>query len=1718
MPSPQASRPVANRKGGLTTPAKKKLDIGQPLGPHDTASVRERVRRWQEQGGGVVTASDICVEEEEEQVPEVEEDITIKKAAAAAATCAEKKESVKSKERESRPSRTQTSARDGPDPTANRHRSHTPKRRVVSDEHWKKNRSTPKLGTEEDESRPREERRRRRKESSGTIKEETTPKGSPKTYDNDGIRVYATPPSSRQTSAVQSGAKDDDNSDLQTIVEDDRRAKSPVRSEDGEDARNTTTPEVTPEASDKKDARRQSLRNSPSERRPKPTGNRGSLRIHKGGLLSNIIDLSKELFTAPEAPPAPAPKPSKVEAWLEDTPDPYEENSVDVPPASFVGAPKSEAGSDAIDSSQAASPTPTDPNAIWDDVGKKEVTRDDSLRRRRKRRAGHSKSMRLSSRPLATDFAPESSKSEEKPAPKSRRSSLQYSESAYTETEAPPSDIFTIKAEEMDKPEPLSMRRRNIPTRGRKPLSTIFSVDTSDAKSQAPSVGKENAIPESTLDADEKAEARDHFDPDSMSMAPSQLKRRLTNHSDLMSVLSMPGGRSKSIRSARSIRTNRSRLEKATVADLLKELSTDEEKYLRELRTLVDGVIPVLLSCVLSKTDSTVAAGLFGPAASNDDVSYSKPIVQMGVALERLKALHKRIPLNSVTSLLTWAQGAQRVYTEYLKSWRLGFQDVVVNLAPPEEPRKTVDGSTLDDGMSLDENGDVIGGDGDKVDVAYLLKRPLVRLKYLSKTFKGINVLEPSPNAAAAAEKYQELVVEARRRTNEERARLEDDAAAAIDPTRCRDPKTMAVLAGVTVDKTRKVRARDVFNLGLHHSSGQWVDCRSELLLRDDAPGRGNGGDLLIAEVGETGRWLLFPPIEIGRLSARKGETAGELVVMIRGFASGGREWRELLSLQQEDEQAAEEWVQLLGDSPVPPAIESPSFGFKDLAEPRSPVGDSNGLTVPTPTTPTRSRAPSPREVDVPFGEQASVIFDRGSSPTTSRPTTSHSRKSHNQESLLSLQTGSQVSAFTAWSDSRATSSDDARASASAPASPSSLRRSRAHRRSRSRLSTQFASSETNLPLPKEGPSLAELASQLASSVAIDEKDVPPSPTLPEPASPTHSSTSKETTRPARYHRRQSTVPDPDLAAESNIDPAPPASPVFAPPEAIPEPKTPPSPSKWASFFGRRGDTSSPSKLQKPNPIVTKDIHEVFADDLPSPVTERPIEEFEPTPPKPPPHRSPSPGPVPKLEDAPIIYSPKTPSRLRKRSSSPLKHEYEPSTATESSDTDSTESSDTETDSDSEYDPLESEERAYGDVVPELPLIRGDAKRSPPVSHPSTLAPSNSASQAPYHRVPPQPEKSNKTVASIFRWSDSGSWESLHQDICNIVVSPGMIEAYEIETADSKRSSRSRKPLVALELTPIVLLRRGTALDISIRSPPTDASRLKKIGNNIMFRSPSPAECEALYLLVNHARINNPTYIALQNARGPYMQIPGQGGLARHSSGRGRPESGSTDGSGWFGVGRRNSYRASKIAPPSIGMSDSSVGSMSSAFSALRRFGAGSRMFSLSRSTVTSREGSGQARSLFSDETLGSGTTGSGRSGATTPADLGEAPVEGIGLTNTKIRLYVRESSTKWQDLGSARMTVMPSADDSVASGKRIFISNKDRGKTLLDVTLSEQHFERIGRTGIAINVWEEVGDGEGGVKKEGGVMVGMNRVYMVQMKGEAEAAYMFGLVGRLRY
>lgn len=292
-----------------------------------------------------------------------------------------------------------------------------------------------------------------------------------------------------------------------------------------------------------------------------------------------------------------------------------------------------------------------------------------------------------------------------------------------------------------------------------------------------------------------------------------------------------------------------------------------------------------------------------------------------------------------------------------------------------------------------------------------------------------------------------------------------------------------------------------------------------------------------------------------------------------------------------------------------------------------------------------------------------------------------------------------------------------------------------------------------------------------------------------------------------------------------------------------------------------------------------------------------------------------------------------------------------------------------------------------------------------------------------------------------------------------------------------------------------------------------------------MLRSRNAQECSQLYAMINHSRINNPTYIALQNARGPYGQSSWAEAMDRQNAAR----STSGSGGGWLAgtLGRRSSYRKTSTRAASISAAtESSVGTMNTALrSALGRFSfAKNKRFNIRGSTLGSRS-------------TNSFDTGSSGSGTGTPQDPQRAPGAPAGITNTKCRLYERDSLTKWRDMGAARLTIMlpdrstpastmregkgsPGLRD-ITQEKRIVVVGKTKGETLLDVTLSESCFERVARSGIAVSVWEDlVGvDGVAGrAAVTGGVSGARARVFMIQMKSERECAYSFSLLGKLRY
>ena len=1733
----------------------------------------------------MITASDIVVDAEDDKPTPA----TVNRSADTVTQTPSKSANADADENEADTSKRRTGRRESrvENGIKDRDRSGSaPRKRVVSDGHWRKKRSHQKRATTGSpavdfaaavptKTLPDDGIRVRAIPEadlgSENKRKSTEAAGKRTTKVDDGIRVYATTPEGRRRSQRRispdegsSRSKSGDGSDRgkagysASLSRSRKPAHLLGEEEDSPKVGSSAAKEELKrrKGSHKRDATQEI---TPRLARGSSSEERRSDKPHKASILSQVFDDSRKIFSKPEPVPVQPPRIPTIEAWLDETPDPFVEG--ETPPN--ADHTYSDAGFRETKVLPEEVPT-EDPNRIWDSLGRDEHSNSrgagGSSRRRRRVRS----SALYEDNPFSTNLATEPPLDspnttaaaklvdlvQDNTYPLTRPMGIEKSEISATISSCATSSVEPCKPKPLARPPGLN-RKRPFPSTGVHRLSTIASVETFQTRETndvaSSEVSRVSSLLMQPVDETPHSEAGDTFDPHSLPERHTSLKRRLTTHADLISVLSVPRRGSKSIQSARSIRTNRSMLATATIGDLMKELSSDESKYMRELHTLVDGVIPVLLTCVLSKSDSAVAAGLFSPSAnSSNDPSFTRPIVDMGIALERLKSLHKRIPNQDSKALLTWAQGAQRVYAEYIKAWRLGFQDVVVNLAPAQEEESVslkepnTHDETLDDGLPRNKDGDVINTDGERVDVAFLLKRPLVRLKYLSKTLKGINFIMPSTEAETLAKRYQNMVVDARHRLNEEQARLEDEAAANIDPTRAREPRTLAPLIGVTIDRTRRVRARDYFNLALQHSSGQRVDCRVELLLRDDSPDQGTSGDLLICEVDSTGRWLLFPPIQRGRLSARNGDLKGEIVAMVRGLHSHGQEWQETMVLRTDEETIGFEWVQMLGLTPVPPQIiRTQSFAARNGNHNTTSASASLVVVHSAPTTPGKSRTPSPREIDIPIGEQARSLSKRWTptreksdseelmSPISVRSTERARLQKSPKNIAISLPSSPTLVPRAEFEDlvTTPTRSPDFHerrpASVSTPGSldealrlagsesSSGLRRAKAKRQSRARDQSPAPPSSTrSLYLDDASQSPAQPAQTLSKTEAIqnarttgynaiDQKQ--PEHTFVSGSSNDRSKTRDDPkkVRPS-YHRRCSSVPSLELPRIPKIrKDSPPTTPVFSPSE---EPEWPATPSL--------GETTAhtPTKLRKKRPSAQE--------------KETQISERE-GPPSPPVHRSSSPVQL-KGSITPKLGSPTSASHTKRRSSSPLKHEYEPSTASESSsdsDASTVERHDMTSVSDS------SSDEELDDVDAPTPLLPLGAfphftKGSPQGSLYSlpngTLTPSQSASQAPYKTVPLQPAKATKTIASIFSWSDKGTWESLHPDECSVVITPGLIEVFEMTAAHSKpanttvrsdtdselssASHESEKPLIALELTPLVPLRRGTALDISVRSPPTSNSKITS-SNNIMFRSRNPEECEALYAHFNHSRINNPTYIALQNARGPYSESYGFALNRRSTARRGKS-------SNWFGWGAsKSSYRASSAPTASIAPSESSVGTMTTAFSALKRFGSSGRMFNIARSTITSRNGS-RSNSIYS--------TSSGSSSHVASLDLSKGSP--LGINNAKIRLYQRETASKWRDMGSARLTIMlplnashppgsppglPKAHGHTGQEKRILINGKMKGELLLDVCLGESCFERVARTGIALSVWEEVKgpNGEvGTVGAVGGVGGTRARVFMIQV------------------
>ncbi|KAG8405985.1 hypothetical protein J3458_021332 [Metarhizium acridum] len=1109
------------------------------------------------------------------------------------------------------------------------------------------------------------------------------------------------------------------------------------------------------------------------------------------------------------------------------------------------------------------------------------------------------------------------------------------------------------------------------PTSGDHELSTILSEDSSSAiDSDLTSDVTQSTLTQSTILTKDSGASKPDENP------TAGLKRRLTKHSDLVSVLSLPDDTSipnaaKSNRCRPSLRKRRNASGEVTPQELLREFIDDENLYLRELKTLVDGVVPVLLSHVVNGTNATE---LFGPSASGKvPDGISKSVVNMGVALEKLKSAHKKAPTTDIRKMANWAHGVVPMYDSYLKAWRLGFDDVVVNLAPAADGMDDAD--SLLDALPRNETGDIVNGDGERVAVAHLLKRPLIRVKQIAKLMRCVDSIVASNDTHELLRDFENLQDKARRRYREETARIVDEEAANTDTSRCRDLGTLDGCHAVLVDPSRQVSAKDIFSLSLCHSNGQRLDCQVELIHRDNQRNITDRGDVLIRETGGSRKpYLLFPPISMSMISARTGDSHFDVVVMVRGTTKEVA-WREVFTLTADNEDQILDWLDILPVHPVPPLEFGPQTPREAEEKPQN-----------QPRTPTRQREPL-------------------------------------------VGTATEAS-------------------------------------------------------PEKSP-----RSPIAKDVSVS----------------TPTSMSKKTT-PSRYHTRTPTVGQ-----------TPPSSVTQSPQRHSEDLDKTPTKDDYNARENPESRGRPLKESMRPDPAVFQPRRQA---QVPNSTPYR-----QDGAPPPPVHKTLSTSPKTEggniSKSAPAIPPPAVDhhgsDRLKRRGSSPLKHEYLPSDQSSTSEAYSTEESEVES-SDDEIESLDIPETELGVSIKEEDPRRPQPSSTLMPESECSLTPSNSASQAGLHGHSVAPdEQIARYMARISRWSDKGMWKDIVADPCSVVVTNGLIEAYNCRTASEK--ANIDPPLLALDLTPVVLIRQSTAVDLEIRSSVQSHSKLYQShnGGNFRFRCFAAPDCYNLYMSVHQARLHNQKFIQLENeARFKSFgerQPPENDG---ETSSRRRS---------WFG--RKNSYRSSIRAPSQSHDGGSTPSSTPSASSFLKRLTVNGNMsFNIARSSIDrrSRAGSGVHSLYTSGSSSASGTPP--RSPSVSVAQSSHHPMN-LGTDNIRIRLHLLVTPAKWEDYGNCSLQIRrppPGWRQALRADhgleKRITVTtlpkkDSEEAKIVLDAVLGSGCFSSMGSRGIVCGVWEEVKNGDGivGMVPETGATGGNIKKWCFQFSNAAEANGVLTLV-----
>jgi hypothetical protein len=896
-----------------------------------------------------------------------------------------------------------------------------------------------------------------------------------------------------------------------------------------------------------------------------------------------------------------------------------------------------------------------------------------------------------------------------------------------------------------------------------------------------------------------------------------------------------------------------------------------------------------------------------------------------------------------------------------------------------------------------------------------------------------IDYIQSSPLAASLSNQFHALVAMARRKISEEKARIEDEAAAALDTGRVCDIHTFAFCKDVCLAQNRRVKARDSFAMRLFHSSDEVIERNIELILRDPSPrSRYPEAEILFVELGENAtRWLLFPPIPISCISARTGDTAGEIVVMVRGVDSELQEWREVMALASPTA-AGFEWVQMLGLIPIPP--EGPFTD--DHLEPATLE------TVIEESVVSRNYAP------VQSGRRKSRFAPK--EPVRADPKV-------NVFNFLE-----QPSAETQPMESVVEEEEIAKPKQPRIVFPPSW------------LPPDFSLALMDPPL---------IFTLMGGDFVVPQIKLKTDP-------PESSSKSSGMRTPSLHTLSDSghVSPAPSIKSASSIQRSRKASKPGSRKKSVSEPKD--NTEEYSEEYSEKLLSRTPSvHLDEIERTKTPAARRSVAGPMGN------IPDLSPfggqqkgsgtdgdAPPPVPPHRTPTNASRSSAKPAPIVTKgPKAIFGGRRRTSSPLKHEYNPNSPTVSepeqvertSDEDYTSSSSSSDDEDSDDAVSLCSEEEDGEYPPPMLSIPRRASRlslAPRSSQNATpVAQRFSTPLQPQHAPPPVPQIGAKFRVFIFTWA-TNQWEKISPDECMIIVTPGHIEAFPSPGSPTTgKTSPPNESLFGFDLTATLQVRRGTAVDISIRTPPS----CKLAGGSIMLRSRSTNECELLYSVINNNRILPPGF---QPSVSSSVTLPSE-----MSDGASTTVVGSIK-RGFGAWARSKTYRA---GTPSLGStpSETSVNSISSAFSRFR----GGKPKGSPLGSVSSTSGSSDNFSL--------------------PNVPGVDQSSVVTMSPMKFRLYRRENPSKWRDLGNARLHVFKPMEGArpgkgvSEDDKRIVITNKKGDAVLLDVVLGESAFERVARTGIAVSILTGEGEEDGtGVPGQTGGLGTKSTVYMMQV------------------